>query len=175
MANMTLNCTAATFATPTILGAEILAIHANLVTNYSANVSDQYYYNHPSSVLEGVDFCNVTVSYTHPGQEDAINVETWLPLHNNWNSRLQAVRGGGYIPSRFFLSYAAMVGALGEGYAASSSDAGLWPSPYLPDSWAQISPGNVDLYKLQNFGSVALRDQVRFPIPKTSAAKCQVS
>jgi hypothetical protein len=51
-----------------------------------------------------------------------------------------------------------MGGALGEGYVASTTDAGLGSS-YTPDPWALNSPGNVDLYALQNLASVSLNDQ----------------
>jgi hypothetical protein len=52
-----------------------------------------------------------------------------------------------------------MCGALGEGYVASTTDSGLGLS-YVPDLWALKSPGNVNLYALQNLASVSLNDQV---------------
>lgn len=151
-------CVNTTFTYPSVLGAEILSVSANLVQNFTRTVSDQLYYNHPSITVNGIDYCNVTVTYTHPGQNDTINVENWLPL-DDWNGRLQAVGGGGFLAGRFPLSYIAMSGAIGEGYATTSSDAGL-PLSYVPDPWAQISPGNVNLYLLQDLASVALNDQV---------------
>lgn len=162
MANVTVpvsSCTASAIPTPTLYGAEILAISATPMLNYTASVSDQYYYNHPSIAVNGVDFCNITVTYTHPGQNDTISVENWLPL-STWNGRLQSVGGGGWVAGRFYLSYVAMAGAIGEGYAASTSDAGLPLNAYTPDTWALTSEGNVNLYLLQDFGSVTLNDQV---------------
>jgi hypothetical protein len=73
-------CAASASAYPTAFGAEILNLSANLVQNYFEEVSDQYYYNHPSISVKNIDYCNVTVTYTHPGQNDTINVETWLPM-----------------------------------------------------------------------------------------------
>lgn len=151
-------CSAGAVPYPTVFGAEILGLSANLVQNYSTEVSDQYYYNHPSISVKGIDYCNITVTYTHPGQNDTINVETWLPM-KSWNGRLQAVGGGGYVAGRFFLSYTAMAGALAEGYVATTTDSGIGLS-YVPDEWALNSPGNVDLYALQNLASVSLNDQV---------------
>lgn len=52
----------------------------------------------------------------------------------------------------------AMSGALGEGYVASTTDAGLGLS-YVSDPWALNSPGNVDMYALQNLAAVSLNDQ----------------
>jgi hypothetical protein len=73
---------------------------------------------------------------------------------------------------RLFLPYTGMAGALGQGYATTTTDAGigghgdittpdfsLGPSN-TPDSWAQASPGNPNLYTLQNLPSVSLNEQV---------------
>ncbi|KAK3941044.1 Tannase/feruloyl esterase [Diplogelasinospora grovesii] len=150
------SCAAAHIPTPTLYGADILHVTANLVQNYSATVSEEYNYNHPSSVVTDVDFCNITITYTHPGENDTINVQAWLPLE--WNGRLQAVGGGGYVAGLFYLSYVAMEGAIGEGYATVTTDAGLGTS-YAPDPWALVSPGNVNLYNLQNLASVSLGDE----------------
>ncbi|CAI7665119.1 unnamed protein product [Penicillium viridicatum] len=150
-------CAANAIAYPTVFGAEILNLSANPVLNYSTEVSDQYYFNNPSISVRNIDYCNITVTYTHPGQNDTINVETWLPM-KNWNGRLQATGGGGYVAGRFFLSYTAMAGALGNGYAATTTDGGIGSS-LIPDPWALNSPGNVNLYALQDFASVSLNDQ----------------
>jgi hypothetical protein len=152
-------CAASAIPYPTVFGAEILNLSANLVRNYSEEVSDQLFFNNPSVSVRNIDYCNVTVTYTHPGQNDTINVETWLPM-KNWNGRLQAVGGGGYITGRFFISYSAMAGATGNGYVATTTDAGIGTDP-IPDAWALNSPGNVNLYALQNAGSVSLKDQIR--------------
>ncbi|KAF2182945.1 tannase and feruloyl esterase [Zopfia rhizophila CBS 207.26] len=153
----TLACAASAIPYPSVFGAEILGLSANLVQNFSRDVSDQLFYNHPSISLKGLDYCNVTVIYTHPGQNDTINVETWLPM-KSWNGRLQALGGGGCVAGRFALTYTAMAGALGEGYVATTTDGGIGMS-YVPDPWALNSPGNVNLYALQNFASVSLNDQ----------------
>jgi hypothetical protein len=51
-----------------------------------------------------------------------------------------------------------MSGAIAEGYATMTTDAGLG-SAENARPWAQVSPGNVDLYALQNFGSLALYEE----------------
>jgi len=63
------------------------------------------------------------------------------------------------VAGRFALSDIAMAGAVGEGYVATTSDAGIGTN-YAPDPWALLSPGNVNLYALQDLASVALNDQV---------------
>lgn len=152
-------CNASAIPSPVLFGAEIIELSVNVVRNFSRDVSSQLYYNHPSSAVRNVDFCNITVTYTHPGYNDKINVETWLPTIT-WNGRLQAVGGGGWVAGRFALSDIGMAGAVGEGYVATTSDAGIGLN-YTPDPWALMSPGNVNLYALQDLASVALNDQVR--------------
>ncbi|KAI0144942.1 Tannase/feruloyl esterase [Pestalotiopsis sp. NC0098] len=159
---MAYQCTPATFGTPIVYGAEVLAIQAALVTNYSSNVIQAYNFNHGPITVTNASFCNVTVTYTHPGENDTINVEAWLPA-DNWNGRLQAQGGGGWIAGRFLLSYYGMAGAIGEGYATVSTDAGVTHDlTQTPSEWALNSPGNVNLYGLQDLASVSLNDMAVF-------------
>lgn len=161
-------CVPATFSGLALFGAEFLSVDTILVTNYSAYGVDVARFTQPTVIIQNATFCNVTVSYTHPGQDDHIFVETWLPIENpSWNDRLQAVGGGGWQAGRFLLSWETMKGALGDGYATSTTDAGLG-SAETPAEWALTSPGNVNWYKLNNFASVSLNDQVRENLAKDS-------
>ncbi|KAH6613822.1 tannase and feruloyl esterase-domain-containing protein [Boeremia exigua] len=128
-------CAAATFTTPGLFGANFTSLSANLVTNYSFPVPDGWRYSQPSIHVQDASFRNITVSYTHPGQNDTLYVETWLP-DKNYNGRLQSIGGGGWVPGRFILTYGGMIGA-----------------------WGILSPGNTNLYALQNLGSVSLKDE----------------
>ncbi|KAI1799169.1 tannase and feruloyl esterase [Daldinia bambusicola] len=149
------SCTASTFLTPTLFGAEILSVDTNLVTNYNFDVPADWRYTQPSLNVQNATFCNVTVTYTHPGLNDTINVETWLPV-NNWNDRLYAPGGGGWIAGRFVLQYAAMAAAVQEGYATVTTDSGIGTSQ-SPD-WVVISPGNLNLVAFDDLGHVTLND-----------------
>ncbi|KAF7916244.1 uncharacterized protein EAE98_010829 [Botrytis deweyae] len=51
-----------------------------------------------------------------------------------------------------------MAGAIGEGYATVTTDAGLG-SASDPTNWGLVSPGNSNLYLLQDLGSVSLYDE----------------
>jgi hypothetical protein len=123
-------CAASAIPFPIVFGAEILNLSAVLVQNFIRDVSDQLFYNHPSISVKGIDYCNVTVTYTHPGQNDTINVETWLPL-NTWNGRLQAVGDGGYVAGRFPLSNIEM---------ARGPWRGLCDYQHRRWSWAELYP-----------------------------------
>ncbi|CAI7620554.1 unnamed protein product [Penicillium viridicatum] len=149
-------CSPTVIPPPVVFGAEILSLSAEWVRNYTLDVPSSFNYNHGNVTLQNAQFCNVTVTYTHPGHEDLITVETWLP--QKWNSRLQATGGGGWSAGRFVLSDFFMPGAIGEGYAASTTDAGLGDAG-SPEPWALKSPGNVNLYDVQNLGYVSLNDQ----------------
>ncbi|KAF7556431.1 hypothetical protein G7Z17_g1407 [Cylindrodendrum hubeiense] len=150
-------CSSSTFTPPDLFGSDILSISANLVLNYTATAPYQTTVHHPTIDVHDAEFCNVTVAYTHPGQDDYINVEIWLPI-GNWNERLMAVGGGGYVAGRFSYSETMMVAALGLGYATVTTDAGLGTAFY-PEEWALLSPGNVNLYALQNLASTSLNDE----------------
>ncbi|KAK0365779.1 hypothetical protein LTR91_025880 [Friedmanniomyces endolithicus] len=105
-----------------------------------------------------IDFCNVTITYTHPGQGDRVNVYVWLPLED-WNGRFLGQGGGGWTAG-WEMSLAPSVAA---GYAVAITDAGHELSSSLPDmnktsSWTLTSPGNINWVLLQNFASRALDD-----------------
>lgn len=161
MANLSVThgCVPNTFSTLSLFGADILSIDADLVTGYSIPILDGWRYSQPSVVVDNATFCNVTVTYTHPEQDDEVNAEVWMPLEDSWNGRLQAIGGGGWAAGRFILSYAGMAGAIVDGYATASTDAGL-PSDSSPADWGLVSPGNLNLVDLDNFGQRSLGDLV---------------
>ncbi|KAI9148776.1 putative feruloyl esterase [Paramyrothecium foliicola] len=151
-------CTASTFPTPTLLGAEFLSIEANLVTNYSFDVPKGWTYSQPALDVRNATFCNVTVTYTHSGQNDTLHVEAWLPTTEHYNGRLQAIGGGGWAAGRFVLGYAGMANAIANGFATVTTDAGHPDVPNFLD-WLLVSPGNIDVNALHNFGQISLQDE----------------
>ncbi|KAL4889923.1 Tannase/feruloyl esterase [Aspergillus ambiguus] len=149
-------CSPSVIQTPVVYGAEILSLSASWISNFTLDVPAIFNYNHGNVDVQDTQFCNITVTYTHPGYDDHITVETWLP--QEWNGRLQATGGGGWQAGRFVLSSFFMGGAIGEGYATTTTDAGLGDA-VIPNSWALKSPGNVDLIAMHNLGSRSLNDQ----------------
>ncbi|KAK6955180.1 hypothetical protein Daesc_002811 [Daldinia eschscholtzii] len=149
------SCTASTFSTPALFGAEILSVDTNLVSNYNFDVPADWRYTQPSVSVQNATFCNVTVTYTHPGMNDTINVETWLPV-DGWNERLFAPGGGGWVAGRFILQYGPMAAAVQDGYAAVTTDSGVG-TDQVPD-WFLVSPGNLNLVAFDDMGHTTLND-----------------
>lgn len=154
-------CTPSTFATPDLASASFTTILAEPVQDFTEYVTDVYYFNNPAVQLTNATFCNITSIYTHPGEGDVITVTTLLPISSPaWNGRLQAVGGGGFSAGGegLYITSAAMLGAIGQGYATVTTNAGV---NELGDatSWALLSEGNVNMYLLQNLGSVSLYDE----------------
>lgn len=153
---MALNCSLNALQVPALPGANITAFEVNLVQNYTGIATSKLYIGHPTVSVDNATFCNVTVSYEHIDGNDTVNVETWLPM-DNYNGRIQASGGGGWVAGRFQITYASMMGALGEGYATSTTDAGLGQTP---DSWALTADGSPNVHALEDLASISLHDQV---------------
>lgn len=160
-----MNCSACStnhLTPPAFPDLEVLALTATPVTGYP--VTEREVSNHGVFSAGEVDFCNVTVTYTHPGQDDLINVEVWLPPNDVWNERIIAVGGGGWAMGRFMESFWHMAGVVSEDYATFTTDAGL-ADPFNPASWALSEPGVLDEVNLANWGSVHLKDMVSLSSP----------
>lgn len=102
-----------------------------------------------------ISYCQVSMTYTHPGWNDTVNIQVWLPDSDSWNGRFQGTGGSGWRGGTFDQQ---LLPAIINGYAAASTDAGHNVTELTPDSWALSSEGNVDLPTLQDFGSVTLNE-----------------
>ena len=79
------SCQPDTFTPPQIPGAKI----NNLQTTITRNYAPWPYAPGALAVPERpIDFCNVTLTYTHPGWNNEVHVYIWLPLNETeWNGR----------------------------------------------------------------------------------------
>lgn len=74
----------------------------------------------PNAVFKKLpEFCRVQATLK-PSDDSEIRIEVWLPAAG-WNGKLQSVGNGAWAGS---ISYPALATALGEGYAAASTDTG---------------------------------------------------
>lgn len=145
-------CSASAIPLPSLFGANILSLHATPITNFSSTAP---------SAGDIPAFCNITLTYTHPGENDMINIEAWLPFQK-YNDCFQAAGGDGWCAGRSPSTYQEMETAIMQGYATATTDAGLGYSSQSigdPWAWALVSPGNVNLYKLQDFASLSLNEE----------------
>jgi hypothetical protein len=157
---MNSSCTPSFFQLPSLPGAHVTTLDAILVQNYTRTANSLLYYGHPTVDVENATFCNVTVTYTHIDAGEEVHIETWLPV-GNYNGRLQSIGGGGWVAGRYAPSFAAMAGAIGEGYATSTTDAGLLQQANLgPDRWALDDEGQPNYHSLGDLASISLNDQV---------------
>ena len=89
----TLSCNADSIPKSECFGTSVTKLEATEVRDWATNQT--FDFAGTTSAKEAIDFCNVTVTYTHPGLDDEINVYVWLPLEG-WNGRFIAQGGGGW-------------------------------------------------------------------------------
>ncbi len=102
-------------------------------------------------------WCDVTVTVSHPGANDHVNIKISLPQdRENWTGRFQALGGSAYLAGDFGGS--SLVGAVKAGYVAAATDAGVGANPLDVSGWALTPAGKVDTPLLENFASRSLHD-----------------
>ncbi|HEY4017270.1 MAG TPA: tannase/feruloyl esterase family alpha/beta hydrolase [Pseudonocardiaceae bacterium] len=98
--------------------------------------------------------CEVHVYLTHPGAEDHVLVDVWLP-DSGWNGRFEGTGGGGYAAGEFDIELAP---AIEGGYAAAATDAGVGVNALSPAAWALTPSGAVNTPLLTNFAYRSVHD-----------------
>lgn len=150
------NCNPSSIPFPNISGAEFFNVQASLTQNYTAVAPALANPNHWDISRSNVSFCNITLTHTHPDQDDVLTTQIWLPVNPPWNKRLKAIGGASWIAGlNPQVTTPQADGAIAEGYAVVTTDAGV---PGDLDTWALESPGKVDINALQNFAYVGLKD-----------------
>lgn len=145
---------------PVIPDAEVLWISSNPVQNFTYPPIQDLTGETPPG-LEGnvpkLNFCNVSVALTHPGENDTEFISVWLPPHQGWNRRYTATGGGGIAAGYDFN----MVAPLAAGFATSSSEAGLSLNHTVDPqtgSWALNEDGSPNEALFVNFGWRSIHD-----------------
>lgn len=146
------SCTSSTFASLSLAGGEILNLKTTQISNYSVSPAEDRSANHFPENTTNVNACEVAVQYTHPGQNDTINVVVWLP--SNWTGRFMGVGGGGWGTG---YGRPSLAWSVSKGFASATTDGGH-DADVAADSWALVSPKNVNWVLLQDFAAIALDD-----------------
>ncbi|KAH8883344.1 tannase and feruloyl esterase [Thozetella sp. PMI_491] len=72
---------------------------------------------------ETINFCEANITLTHGSAGDKVLVRIWLPLlAEDWNGRFQGTGGGGFVAGG---TTDMLIPAIGNGYAAGTTNAGL--------------------------------------------------
>jgi hypothetical protein len=108
----------------------------------------------PAPIADVPDWCDITVTLTHPGADDRVAVKVGLPQDRSlWSGRFQAVGGSAYQAGDFG---APLVQGIKDGYATASTDAGVKTG--LDASWALTPDGTANQPLLTNFASRSVHD-----------------
>lgn len=104
--------------------------------------------------IPNLDFCNITITYTHQGWDDVITTTTFLPT-KNWNSRFEAHGGAGFMTGGVGTFSGTIMPSLAQGFAVSTTDGGhlsdFVASLAYSIPWAFASPGNINWPLLIDF------------------------
>jgi feruloyl esterase len=103
----------------------------------------------PSTKSGTVEVCQLTITYTHVGQNDTINTWVWLPVHS-WNGRLVGMGGSGWVTG----TASSLAQPAFEGYSAVSTDGGHSASASI-QSWA-LDGSDLNWPLIEDFSSITL-------------------
>jgi pimeloyl-ACP methyl ester carboxylesterase len=144
------NCDTSKFTFPTVPGANVVSIIAEEQHNFSIPATV------PSvPAISGLNFCDIKVYLTHPGVNDKVLVQTWLPL-SNWNERFQATGGGAWATGMHDL---ALGPAIVDGYAASSTNGGH-EFDFFAAGWMLNEDKSINWDLVHNFATRSLAEQI---------------
>ncbi|KAI9655566.1 MAG: hypothetical protein M1821_005359 [Bathelium mastoideum] len=149
----TTSCSPNNIPNPQIYGAEVLSLTTASITGYQLDVPS-FSNNWPAQNITDLDFCQVNITITHPGANDSVNNQVWLPT-TQWNGRLVGIGGGGYAAN---MGWDSLGPAVGLGYLAAGTDAGVPMNSSSADAWALASPGNANQYLLLDFASRSVHE-----------------
>lgn len=153
-------CSSTALQLPTFNNLRVLNVDARLFQNYTLGLPPipglEEVLGGAVPSITGLNFCNVTVTYTHPGWNDSVNVNTFLPFE--WNGRFLANGGGGFVTGSPQTAMLTMLLGQTQAYAQSNTDGGHTGDPSPSNPWPLTSTGNLNWPLLVDFSSSALHD-----------------
>lgn len=151
-------CTSSNFAALEVAGLQLNQIEANVVRGASQTLPTGLYLGHGGAQFTGLDFCNVSITYSHTGRTEPINVHTYLPARTDWNGRMMGVGGGGWSGGLFAFLLGTMEAGVNDGYVTVGTDGGHDAVNPDPGKWALKDDGEVNIYLLETFFFTCLSD-----------------
>ncbi|KAL3454970.1 Tannase/feruloyl esterase [Aspergillus heterothallicus] len=140
------------FTAPSLPDAKILEITSNVMFNLTLPSNLTGIYN-PRSI----DVCNVTITLTHPDEDDHVFISIWLPPAEQWNRRYAATGGGGLAAGYPHNMFAPVV----AGFASSSTDGGLTLNHTVDPQtglWIRSPDGTINTSLLVNLADRSVHD-----------------
>lgn len=146
------NCDTSTFTAPIVPGAKVLSITAEERRDVDTPAATALF-----QPLSGLNLCEIKVYLAHPGANDRVLVQTWLPLSQDlWNDRFQATGGGAWATGMLDV---ALGPAIASGYAASSTDGGH-PFDFFTADWMLNEDKSINWGLIHNFATRSLAEQI---------------
>lgn len=146
----------ASLQAPDIPGASILSLSGVEQRNVIATASPIYW---PEYDMRPFDICDVNITLTHPGDNDTVFVEVWLPLDaENWNGRFLGTGGAGFSAGNLGGYGFDSAGPVAEGYSTAWTDAGHDLEGVSASAWALSAQGEVNDALLLNFASRSIHE-----------------
>ncbi|CAG8021695.1 unnamed protein product [Penicillium olsonii] len=152
-------CSAKTFKSLSLSEIKILSVHVTANRNFSTSGRNStggvgVIPDIPGVETPTVDICLISITYTHPHQNDVINTYIGLPLDaSKWNSRFLMHGGGGWSAG----GQSSILTPVLLGYASSSTDGGHRPDESTAD-WGLTSQGRTNWPNLRDFSSIAITE-----------------
>jgi len=124
------------------LTVDLNSIVANPVSNFS--ISGQT--NYPDA---NFDYCNVTLSYSHDGLNDTVNLGFWLPTPANFANRWLSTGGGAY---KINSGTGSLPGGVQYGAVSGVTDGGFGSFNTNFDNVFLIANGTINWHNTYMFG-----------------------
>ncbi|KAL2816010.1 tannase and feruloyl esterase [Aspergillus cavernicola] len=119
---------------------------SSITTNavYNASIPENVFF--PATTI---DYCNVTLAYSHPGKNDRVLLEFWMPSPDKFQNRWLSTGGGGYAinSGEQFLP-----GGVQYGAASGITDGGFGGFSTQVDAAILFANGTIDYDTLYMFG-----------------------
>ncbi|PYH81821.1 feruloyl esterase [Aspergillus uvarum CBS 121591] len=141
-------CESLTLQASSIPGIEILSLTSHEVHSYQSLYTQG----------QKLDFCDVTVTLTHPNESDLIQLSVWLPFPSAWNGRFLATGGGGLATG--YIGYAQPAAVI-QGYAAAATEGGLTLNNTIDPQtgqWGLRPDGTINTALLTNYAHRSVHD-----------------